>query len=293
MVLLAPATVVHAFSLPLGDLASRNLFQGADVAADPRTGALSLFQAQAQATGPGDVEDLALHHYRLDAKLQPTYVDTMVATAFGHVQSLHVRISAAGNPWAWLGGERYDTKHRSAGYDLLRVRHRRGIIDRSSADVERVWTGPGSVQALPCPDWTVVLRRPGSATETYEWHSEAALVGRKETDPRPVPVDSITVPRGDTTFQSAAAAGAFDDLAGHQLARLNGATEDPSLVTLWTKGWPGVQPVVVDVTAAAPPGLTVTSEEPESALRIGGRWLVGKRFNSITHRVVAYFWVTP
>lgn len=285
-------TVEHAFSLPINQLPARNLWQGADAAVDPRDGRLYLFQAQAKATGPGDVEDLAVHRYILaapvGAPMKATYVDTMIGKAFGHVQSLHVRISAAGNPWLWLSAERYDASHHSAGYDLLRVRHRRGSVTRTSPDVQRVYTGPGSVQALPCPDWSVVLRRPGSTTEAYEWHSEADLVKRKASDPRPTPLDSVTVPRGATTYQSAAALGSHLD--ARQIARVNGATEDRSLVTSWAKSWPGAPcPVTVDVTAAAPPGLTVTSEEPESAFFIGDRLYVGKRFNSTARRVVAYF----
>lgn len=290
-------TVEYGFSLPLGPLESRSLFQGADVAADPRDGRLWLFQAQAKGGGAGDIEDLALHRYSLSlagggAPAAATYADTMIGKALGHVQSFHVRISSAGNPWVWLGAERYDSRNKSAGYDLLRIRHRRGIIARSSSDVQRVWTGPGSVQALPCPDWTVALRRPGADSETYEWHSEPALIGRKETDPRPRPAETITVARGATTYQSAAARGAWDD--PRQLVRINGATDDRSLVTSWSKVWPGLPgPFVVDVTAAAPPGLTVTSEEPESAFFVGDQLYVGKRFNSSTRRVVAYFAVTP
>lgn len=281
-------TVTHAFTLPLADLPARNLFQGADVAVDPRDSTLYLFQAQAKHTGPGDVENLAVHRYSLSSTLQPTYLDTMVGKTFGHVQSLHVRISAAGNPWVWLGAQRYDGDHHAVGYDLLRVRHRRGIVTRTSEDVRRIWTGSGSVQAVSCPDWTVVLRRPGSDTETYEWHSEKELVTRRKSDPRPTPADRITVPRGTTTYQSAAAAGAFDD--ARRLLRLNGATENHSVVTSWSKSWPGVAgPSVVDVTHAAPAGLKVTSEEPESVFFVDGVAYVGKRFNSTAKRVVAYF----
>lgn len=292
-------TLEHAFSLPLDALPSRSLFQGAAVARDPRDGQLYLTQAQAKATGPGDVEDLALHRYCLDGTsvgtligCRPAYVDTMIGKTFGHVQSLHTRISAAGNPWHWLGAETYTAAHKSNGNQVLRVRHRRGTITRTSPDVQRIHTGPGSAQVVPSEDWTIVLRRPGKTTETYEWHAEKALTGRLPGDSRPTPADIVTVPRGSTTYQSAAALGSFSD--ARAITRVNGATEDDSLATTWQKVWPGkraaeTMPEEANVTAAAPPGLKVTSEEPEAAFYFGGQLYVGKRYNSVGRRVVAYF----
>jgi hypothetical protein len=281
MIDLLNPTIKYAFSLPLGDeLTSKALWQGADASIDPRDGKGYLFQMQAKATGPGDIEDINFHRYSLTEKngllTGATYVDTAIGKGFGHLQTLHTRISSAGNPYHWFGMEMYDKKNQATGTLLHRVMHKRGILQRS--DAELIYTGSGSVAAISCPDWAIVLRRSG---ELYEWHREADLVKRTAADTgRPLPSNSIKVPAGNTTYQTAAASP-----FGGNFVRFNGATEDKSIITAFSAQWSAQ----LDVTAAAPAGLTVTSEEPEILFWYKDVLYFGKRYNSTARRVVAYF----
>jgi hypothetical protein len=290
MIDLSKATVRYAFSLPISELPAKNLWQGGDVAVDPRDGKPYLFQMQAKDTGPGDIEDTNVHRYSLSEKAGflsgASYLDTMIGKGFGHNQTLKTRISSKGNVYHWLGIESYNSKNQSTGTALYRVLHKRGIVTK--ADSNRIYTGSGSVAPISCPDFKIVLRRGSADTETYEWFDEKTLIDRAESRlvsglipvGRPLPTTSITVPRGNTTYQTSAAS----PVEGN-LVRFNGATEDRSILTAFSPQWVST----LDVTNTAPPKLVVTSEEPEISFWYKGVLYFGKRYNSTAKRVVAYF----
>ncbi len=285
MINLATAKVTWAFNLPLGsELESKALWQGANAAIDPRDKKPFLFQMQARGTGKGDIENMNFHRYGLTEKNGllngAKYVDTLIGKSFGHPQTVKTRISAAGNPYHWVGVESYDSNNKTVGTDLCRVLHKRGILDRSAAP--RIYTGSGSVSALSCPDWDVVLRRRSGDFETYEWHKETELTKRTAKDKdRPKPYTSITVPVGSTTYQTSAAS----PIPGN-IVRFNGKTEDPSLLTAFSGQWMSQ----LDLSSLVPMNAGYTSsEEPEIAFWYKDVLYVGARFNSTARRVVAYF----
>ena len=277
MTVLTQMETAHAWTLPLDKLKFKSLFQGATIAIDPSTKREYLFQAQAKATGPKDVEDLYISRF----ELTPTglvYLDTLIGKKFGHIQTLHVRISALGNPWMWIGAEQYDTAGKVTGTQAYRVLYRGGrTATLQDKDSIRIHTGKGSVNVISSPEWKVWLRRAGSSVETYELFDEKTLTNWVSDTERPIPLKTIVVPRNKTTFQSAC--GTEDEIL-----RVNGATENSSILT--SSLFPDVE---YDFTSAAPPGLRVTSEEPEAVFIYNGKAYVGKRFNSVKNRVVAYF----
>lgn len=271
--------VTHAFTVPLTSLASRSLFQGATVARDPRDKKLYFWQLQVKEVGPGDIEDVYAHRFLLDlAKGVLTFKDTMIIKGAGHVQSLRVRISALGNGQLWMGCETYNKKtHKTTGTVLYRIMHRRGTVrlDGKSKNVEKIYTGSGNIQCVGSENpKTVWLRRP-SSPEIYEEHTETTLRSWKPGKTRPRPIRTVKMSRGKTTYQSSCVS------PRGEVLRINGATENSSLLTSSQRLG------LLDFTSMAPPGLKVTSEEPEAVFTIDGVIYVLKRYNSVSRRVVS------
>ena len=282
---------------------SRANWQGATYAKNPKTGQGWLFQAQVNKTGPGDVEDLWIHRFSVSGN-KLTYKDSMLIKRAGHAQTFHVRISIYGNPWVWVGVERY-SKNKTVGTDLYRILYRRGRVTTASKDFQRIYTGPGSVNAISSPsdpkNTTVVLRRPESKTEVYEWHSEDTLRKWKSKTARPKPVFAMRVPREGGTFQSAAAVGNFRNAkTAAVIYRVNGATTQTPKVRVF-QAVPGLRGVfnklagykprtIWNVASWAPTFAgRITSKEIESIFQGPNKKpMVGFRFNSTARRVVGY-----
>ena len=278
MTILTKLKIEHAFSLPLESLTFKSLFQGAAIAVDPRDNKLYFWQLQAKETGPGDVEDIYAHRFALDlVKGVATKKDTMIIKRAGHVQSLRVRISVLGNPWLWMGTETYDSNGKTTGSVVHRIMHRRGTVtlDGKTKDVDRVYTGSGSVQVIGS-EKNIWLRRP-STPEVYEEHDEDVLRAWKSGSARPKPLRTVTLVRGKTTYQSSCAT------PDGEILRVNGATENASILISSQRAGE------VDFTLAAPVGLKVTSEEPEAVFTWKGQAYALKRFNSVDRRVVSAF----
>ena len=281
----------------------RDLWQGAAWARHPVTRVEYVYQLQAQPSSRGgdDVEDTYVHRYRVTGT-GLRYEGSMRCSGFGHCQTAHVRISVKGSHWVWLGAETYDRAGDSTGAELVRALWRRGTINRASKNVQRIPTGPGAVAPVGCDDWTIVLRRPSSSAERYEWFSESALRRHKSRTVRPAPTASLIATRGPGTYQSACATGSHKAaIASGRVYRINGSTDQASVVHEFRAGAGQVRLADraraavgrLDVTKAAPAGLRVTSEEGEAVFVRAGRLVVGKRYNSVARRVVAFFTVTP
>lgn len=280
----------------------RDLWQGAAWARHPvtRVEYVHVMQAQPSAKAGDDVEDTYVHRYRVTST-GLRYEGSMRCDGFGHCQTIHVRISIKGSHWVWVGAETYKAGD-STGSELVRALWRRGRINRASKNVQRIPTGSGPVGAVGSEDWTIVLRRPGSTVETYEWHSETSLRRHTSRAVRPRPTASLTVARGPGTFQSACATGTYKDAAKvGRVYRINGNTDQASVVHEFRVGAGIIRAADkarqalgrLDVTKTAPPGVRITSEEGEAIFVRAGRLVVGKRFNSVARRVVAFFTVSP
>ncbi len=133
------ATVTHIGDLPLttayrtpGSDRARALWQGATYAVDPRDGVQYLFQIQAQPYR-ADIEHAWIHRYQVTGNpdtgpLTTVYVDSMRCLKFGHLQTLHVRISRLGNVRVWVGVETYDKRGKKTGTKVWRVLYRKGDV---------------------------------------------------------------------------------------------------------------------------------------------------------------------
>lgn len=297
------AAPLAPLSAPIGALRGAglrtSLFQGCAYAEDPRDGRGYVFQLQAVRTGPGDVEDLRVHRFKMHPfATQPLleYVATQTIVGGGHVQSAHVRISAQGNPYAWLGLEEYDRDGNQKGASLYRVRYRPDVWDltsptrvvktsRKSSAVQRVYTGPGTVMAVGCPDWTIVLRRPGKAYDLYEWHQERRLldpkVQRAGRTTCPMPVYAVRVPKAqaDDDYQSALAQGKYN-ADRRRVYRITGA--DRILIRDSLDG------KTLDLTEQAERLLGVDHVEPEGAFTLDGHLHVAVQTDSVARRRITY-----
>lgn len=275
------ATVTHQADIPITTAyPSRALWQGAAWAKNPLTGTEYLFQMQAQETVEGDIEHTWIHRYQWTGSTL-TYLDSMRGLKFGHLQSLHVRISALGNPRIWLGVEIYDDRHLLTGTKVWRLLYTPGDVKRSGKH-ELIYTGKGSAVPISSPPGMIVLRRPSADHEVYEWHDETALRKWRSTIDRPKPLRTVTAARSDGTYQSSCA-------SKDTIYRLNGSTDDASTLSQFTAdGRVGR----LDVTAAtSPAAANVTSEEPEGVFFRGRQLYFVKRMNSVRRRVVSLFTV--
>lgn len=296
----APLAPLHGPTSALRAAGLRtSLFQGCAYAEDPRDGRRYVFQLQAARTGPGDVEDLRVHRFQYHDNMAPnpilTYLDTQTIVGGGHVQSAHVRISAQGNPYAWLGLEEYDRDGKQQGASLYRVRYRPDVWDltsptrvvktsRKSSTVQRVYTGPGTVMAVGCPDWTIVLRRPGAEADVYEWHQEWNLLARQRDyrgSRRPAPTYAVRVPKeqADDDYQSALAQGKYN-ADRRRVYRITGA--DRILVRDSLDG------KTLDLTEQAEQLLGVDHVEPEGAFTLDGHLHVAVQTDSVARRRITY-----
>lgn len=273
-------------NLPLSSLAKKTHFQGAAWAKDPKTGDDWFFQMQANPVGPGDVEDLLVHRYRLNGDTL-TFVDTMYGKGFGHVQTMKVRISAASNPYLYIGLEVYNSSHVQTGNQLFKVKYRKGTIDRKADGITR-WYPKAGTAVLGCvdsPDWTIVLRRPYSTSETYEWYSENDLLDSTSSKPAQ-PRQTMTVSKSAAVFQTACATGKYSD-TDVSIFRFNGAaTDNPQWLTQFRPKQPDVQIDLTDIVTGSGGG---TVEEPEALLTVRDELWVGKQTSPYTSsRIVAY-----
>lgn len=291
----------HWMTLPIDEdpFKSKAMWQGATFAKDPVTKKLYLFQAQANPTGPGDIEDTWIHVYEID-KVTPIFQYSMLIKEAGHVQSFHVRISAKGRPWIWFGAELFDKRHRTQGYSVYRALVRRGRIYLNSENVQLICTGEGSAQVVGLrqdsyKNATIVLRRPTGSTETYEWHSETILKAWKPGKIRPKPYARMVVLKSGGTYQSACAIGDYlmAKVGNGLIYRINGATDQRTTVRCFkllapnALGVTGRKGVILDITNYAPAeALPVTSEEGEGIFVGPTGICVSKRANSTRRRSV-------
>lgn len=293
-------TFTHWLTLPIDNdpLKSRTDWQGATIAVHPRSGAVYLYQMQVNRTGPGDVEDIWVHVFHITGGKAVFKFSTVVKRA-GHVQSLHVRISVHGRHWAWMGCENY-VKNKTKGGSLWRLRLRRGTVKLgSSSECKKIIAGPGVAQAIGCfdgagkSDFTVVLRRPESLTEVYEWYNESDLINWRDPKKKPPVRAWIRVLREGGTYQSACATGTWKTAARNGLIyRINGKTEQRTTVRRYSVA--GIKKILAktrlngklkdrywDITNYAPAhAVPVTSEEGEAIMDSPWGILAGKRANS-------------
>jgi hypothetical protein len=281
---ISTAVVDRQVNVPISSLEKQTHFQGAAWARDPNTGEDWFFQAQANPVGPGDREDLLIHRFKLVGD-KLTFVDTHYGKGYGHAQTFKVRISSASNPYIYIGCEVYNSSNVQTGNAFYKIRFRKGTWALSGDSLATRWypaPGTAALGVLGSVDWTIVLRRPGSTTETYEWYQENALLAATASAPAK-PVRSITVPKDAGVYQSACGVGPYT--APDSIFRFTGASVD-KVQPLWqfpVDGTPASALNLVNITNG-----NTDLEEPESVLVVRGELWVGKQTTPVDRRILGY-----
>lgn len=176
---IAAATITRYADVPVRDWPrSPYLIQGAVFVRHPITRAGYLIVAQAQETGPGDVEVMHYHRHRVTGSTIK-YLDTMTCRSNVHGQTLHARISRLGNLWLWIPWGRASAAGKVSADHPVRLRYEPGKTrTRTPGKWFTILTQlPKGAQPVPSPSGYVGVRQPGDV-ERYDLHHEGRLLAR-------------------------------------------------------------------------------------------------------------------